>query len=138
MAILQQPSIVSRSLIERASQVTFSNASLAVVCNGLVGALEYLETPDWLDRVVEEVPGPFATLVRELGLAPLPEREGRELTLYCIGITTDLIARELLRRKAELIGQSQRMDAAAEPEKYRALQIELVRIEAERRALRAE
>lgn len=138
MAMLQQPAIVGRSFLERASQVVFSNASLAVVCHGLVGALESFESTDWLDRVVEEVPGAFANLVRELALAPLPEREGRELTLYCIAITTDLIARDLLRRKAELIGQSQRMDAQAEPEKYRALQIELVRIEAERRALRTE
>ncbi len=138
MAMLQQAAIIGPAIIERATQVIFSNPSLAVVRDGMVASLAAVGSAAWLDEVICAVPAPFATLVKELGLAPLPEREGRELTLYCIGVTTDLIARDLLRRKAELLGQFQRMDAAAEPEKYRALQVELVRIEAERRALRTE
>jgi DNA primase len=138
MAVLQQPLIIGRELVQRASQVEFSNASLGVVRDGVMASMDSFDSPEWLARVIDEVPAPFATLVKELGLAPLPEREGRELTAYCQAVTTDLIARDLLRRKAELLGQSQRTDAAAEPEKYRALQVELVRIEAERRALRTE
>lgn len=138
MAILQQPTLIGRGLVERASQVAFANPSLAVVRDAVTASMDDLDSADWLARLIDEVPAPFAMLVKELGLAPLPEREGRELSLYCQAVTTDLIARDLLRRKAELLGQSQRTDAAAEPEKYRALQIELVRIEGERRALRAE
>ncbi len=138
MAMLQQPALIGRGLLERASQVDFANASLAVVRDGVMASMADFDSADWLARVIGEVPAPFAMLVKELGLAPLPERENRELTLYCQAVTTDLIARDLLRRKAELLGQSQRTDAAAEPEKYRALQVELVRIEAERRALRSE
>ncbi len=138
MAMLQQPMLIGRGLVERASQVAFADASLSVVRDGVMASMEDFDSIDWLARVIDEVPAPFAMLVKELGLAPLPEREGRELTLYCQAVTTDLVARDLLRRKAELLGQSQRTDAAAEPEKYRALQVELVRIEAERRALRSE
>ena len=138
MAILQQPILIGRGLVERASQVAFANPSLSVVRDGVTASMEDFDSAGWLARVIDEVPAPFAMLVKELGLAPLPEREGRELTLYCQAVTTDLIARDLLRQKAELLGQSQRTDAAAEPEKYRALQVELVRIEAERRALRSE
>ena len=138
MAMLQQPALIGRGLLERASQVDFANASLAVVRDGVMASIDDFDSVGWLARVIDEVPAPFAMLVKELGLAPLPERENRELTLYCQAVTTDLIARDLLRRKAELLGQSQRTDAAAEPEKYRALQVELVRIEAERRALRSE
>jgi DNA primase len=138
MAILQQPALIGRGLVERASQVGFLNPSLAVVRDGVMASMDDFDSPGWLARVIDEVPAPFAMLVKELGLAPLPERENRELTLYCQAVTTDLIARDLLRRKAELLGQSQRTDAAAEPERYRALQVELVRIEAERRALRSE
>ncbi|MDQ1597067.1 MAG: primase, partial [Microbacteriaceae bacterium] len=138
MAILQQPEIIGRELVQRASQVTYANPALAVVRDGVAGSMDAFDTSGWLARIIEEVPAPFATLVKELGLAPLPEREGRELTIYCKAVTTDLIARDLLRRKAELLGQSHRTDAAAEPEKYRELQVELVRIEAERRALRSE
>jgi DNA primase len=138
MAILQQPQIIGRELVERANLVAFSNPSLGVVRDGIMASMDAFDSAEWLGRVIDEVPSPFSTLVKELGLAPLPEREGRELTAYCRAVTTDLIARDLLRRKAELLGQSQRTDAAAEPEKYRALQVELVRIEAERRALRTE
>ena len=138
MAVLQQPTLIGRGLVERASQVDFSNPSLSVVRDGVMASMDDFDSSGWLARVIDEVPAPFAMLVKELGLAPLPERENRELSLYCQAVTTDLIARDLLRRKAELLGQSQRTDAVAEPEKYRALQVELVRIEAERRALRSD
>ncbi|MEO6943523.1 MAG: DNA primase [Lacisediminihabitans sp.] len=138
MAILQQPAAVGRELVERANIVTYSNASLAVVRDGIAASVDALESPDWLARVISEVPGPFMTLVQELGVAPLPEKDGRELGIYCQGVTIDLIGRDLLRGKAELLGRLQRTDAVAEHDKYREIQTELVRIEAERRALRAE
>ncbi len=138
MGILQQPVLVGRALVERASQVEFANPSLGVVRDGVMASLDDLDSAGWLARVIDEVPAPFAMLVKELGLAPLPERKGRELGLYCQAVVTDLIAKDLLRRKADLLGKLQRTDAAAEPEKNRALQVELVRIEAERRALRTE
>jgi DNA primase len=49
-----------------------------------------------------------------------------------------LIERDLLRRKTELLGALQRTDGAAEPERYRALQRELVELEAERRRVRGD
>ncbi|MEO7123107.1 MAG: DNA primase, partial [Lacisediminihabitans sp.] len=138
MAILQQPAAVGRELIDRANRVAYANPSLAVVRDAITASMDAVESAAWLDRVIDEVPGPFATLVKELGVAPLPEREGRELGSYCQGITIDLISRDLLRGKAEMLGRLQRTDASAEPEKYREIQRELVRIETERRALRTE
>jgi DNA primase len=138
MAILQQPAAVGRELIDRAGQVAYANPSLAVVRDAIVASMEVVDSAGWLDRVISEVPGPFATLVKELGVAPLPERDGRELEIYCQGVTTDLISRDLLRRKAEMLGRLQRTDAVADAERYREIQRELVRIETERRALRSE
>ncbi|MCU1514547.1 MAG: primase [Microbacteriaceae bacterium] len=138
MAMLQHPDIVGVELVQRASQAAYSNASLAVVRDGIAASIDAIGSPQWLDRVIGEVPPPFANLVKELGVAPLPEKEGRELTAYCRGVTASLIDRDLLRRKAELLGDSHRTDAAAEPAKYREIQVELVRIEAERRDLRPE
>jgi DNA primase len=136
MAILQHPESIGVSLVQRASQAAYSNASLAVVRDGIAASMDAFESTDWLDRVIREVPAPFARLVKELGVAPIPEKEGRELTIYCQGVTANLIDRDLLRRKAELLGSLQRTDAAAEPARYREIQVELVRIEAERRELR--
>lgn len=142
MAVLQLPAEVGRELALRASQSSFANASLAVIRDGVASALadtgedDAFASPLWLDRVVEEVPAPFAALVRELGMAPIPEKAGRELGSYCRGITLSLIDRDLLRQKAELLGRLQRTDWTGEAERYRQLQQELVRVEGERRALR--
>jgi DNA primase len=138
MVMLQQPAAVGRALVERASQVTFSNPSLAVVKDGIAASMDDFDSPRWLDRVIDEVPGPFTTLVKELGVAPIPERDNRALAIYCQGVTTDLIGKHLLHQKSEMLGNLQRTDAAAEPTRYLEIQKELVRIEAARRALRTE
>jgi DNA primase len=138
MVMLQQPAAVGRALVERASQVTFSNPSLAVVKDGIAASMDDFDSPRWLDRVIDEVPGPFSTLVKELGVAPIPEKDNRALAIYCQGVTTDLIGRHLLHQKSEMLGNLQRTDAAAEPARYLEIQKELVRIEAARRALRTE
>jgi DNA primase len=144
MAILQAPVEVGRDLATRASQAAFANPSLAVVRDGIAGALapaadggaDAFASAGWLDRVLEEVPTPFRRLVTELAMAPLPEQSGRDLRLYCVGIATSVIDRDLLRQKAELLGRLQRADATAEPERYGQLQRALVSVEQERRALR--
>jgi DNA primase len=138
MAILQQPTEVGRPLVERAAQAGFANASLAVVRDAIASCLDALESASWLERIIDEVPAPFSMLVKELGLAPIPEKSGRELAAYCQGITSALIDRDLLRRKADLLGRLQRTDATAEPERYSEVQRELVRVETERRALRSD
>jgi DNA primase len=138
MAILQHPEAVGVELILRASQAAYANGSLAVVRDGIAASMEAIASPQWLERVIKEVPAPFATLVKELGLAPLPEKPDRELTIYCRGVVANLIDRDLLRLKAEALGRLQRTDGAAEPARYREIQVELVRIESERRALKTD
>jgi DNA primase len=144
MAMLQHPESIGIDLVRRASQSRYSNPSLAVVSEGITGALGSPDGPAafastaWLDRVVAEVPLPYANLVKELGVAPIPEKENRELTIYCRGIASGMVDRDLLRQKTELLGALQRTDAVAEPQRHRELQVELVRIEAERRILRGD
>ncbi|HAM25413.1 MAG TPA: DNA primase [Microbacteriaceae bacterium] len=138
MALLQHPEAIGLDLAERASRTAYANASLAVVRDGIAASMDAFDSPEWLDRVIAEVPAPFAMLVKELGVAPLPEKEGRDLTTYCKGVTANLIDRDLLRRKAEMLGRLQRTDATADPGAYREVQVELVRIEAERRELRTD
>ncbi|MGO4691179.1 DNA primase [Glaciibacter sp. 2TAF33] len=137
MAMLQHPSLIGVDLLQRATQTTFGNQSLAVVSNGIAASVAHAADQDWLDRVLAEVPAPLANLVQQLAVAPLPERTEREITRYVRDITIALVDRELLRLKAELLGRLQRADAANR-EVYSTLQRELVRVEAERRSLREE
>ncbi len=137
MAMLQFPAMVGADLTRRATQTAFANQSLAVVRDGIATTLDAMDSPDWLVRVANEVPAPFSTLVTELGVAPIPERSEKELTAYVRGVTSSLIERDLLRRKADLLGRLQRADPE-QRDAYTALQHELVQIEADRRKLRDE
>jgi len=136
MAVLQQPGMVGEPLVRRAVAAAFTTPSLAVVRDGIAGSIDHLSSADWLDRVIEEVPVPFAGLVKELGVAPIPARDEKALAAYCIGVVTGLIDRDLSRSKAELLGRLQRTDAREDAERFRDLQQQLARIEQERRALR--
>jgi DNA primase len=137
MAMLQHPELVGNDLVMRAAQVTFVNESLAVVRDGVIGSMDALGGADWLSRVALEVPESFATLVKQLGVAPLPNRgDADKLAIYVKGVTAELVGRDLLRRKAELIGRLQRTDATHERDRYQEIQRELMQVEAERRALR--
>ena len=136
MAILQYPASVGRELAERVTEVAWNNTSLAVVRDGIAVSMDAFDSPNWLDRVIAEVPLPFATLVKELGVAPMPVGGESELALYCTGVASGLIDKDLVRRKRDLLGQLQRLDSIADPARSRELQTELVRVEQERRALR--
>ncbi len=137
MAILQYPAEVGRDLVTRAVDVVFTDATLGVVRDAIATSLDRIESPEWVAAVTEEVPTPFASLVTQLSVAPIPER-AEAIALYCQGIVSALVDRDLLRRKRELLGSMQRLDATADPERFAEVQRELVRVEAERRALRPE
>ena len=136
MAMLQYPAEVGLDFIRRGANVTFTDNTLAVVSDAIATSAEHWEAPDWLARVSDEVPLPFATLVKQLGVAPIPARP-ELIGAYCKDVVAGLIDRDLLRQKKELLGALQRTDATAEVEKYGQIQRDLVRVEGERRALRA-
>ncbi len=135
MALLQHPESVGRDLAARMSQVVFSNQTLKVVRDGLAASIEEFGTGKWLDRIAEEVGEDLSGIVHQLTIAPIPEKEGREMSIYCVGVVSSLIRRDLLSKKADLLGQLQRTDQSADPERYRELQRQLMSVEAERRSL---
>ncbi|ARC57083.1 DNA primase [Frondihabitans sp. 762G35] len=138
MAILQYPAAADSSLVAQAAFAQFVNGSLAVVRDAVAASLDQLTAPDFLGAVLDQTPGPFAGLVKELAVGPLPEREGSDMALYATGILSSLVERDLLRQKAELLGQMHRTDAATEPDRRRQIAQKLVDVEAARRRLRNE
>ncbi|HEX6365551.1 MAG TPA: toprim domain-containing protein, partial [Agromyces sp.] len=134
-AMLQYPDRIGPDRLRNAIDSRFGNASLAVVRDGIASVLASSDPAVRIDRVVDEVPPPFADLVRQLAVAPVPQRSEAELTAYVQGIVGALIDRELLRQKSELLGRLQRTDRA-DTGTYATLQRALVELEAERRSLR--
>ncbi len=137
MAMLQHPGHIGADLMALAAAIEFTEPSLAVVRDAVTVNAEHWQGAEWIARVTAEVPVRFATLVNQLAVAPIPEREDR-LESYCKRIVSDFIDRDLLRQKVALMGAMQRLDAASEPDRYTQVQRDLVRIETERRALRGD
>ncbi|GAA4666908.1 DNA primase [Frondihabitans cladoniiphilus] len=138
MAILQHPTAASRDLTTHAAFAVFVNGSLAVVRDAVAASLDQLDSANWIEAVLAQTPAPFVRLVQELAVGPLPEREGHDMAVYCEGILSSLVERDLLRKKAELLGKMHRTDAKAAPDAYRLLATQVVEVEAARRVLRNE
>jgi DNA primase len=137
MAILQFPQAVGPALVAKAVESRFTNQTLAIVRDAIRGQLDALESPEWLQRVGEEVPQGFESLVTQLGVAPIPERE-EQIAVYCRGVVTSLVDRDLLRRKGELLGAMQRARADGDHERELSLSRASAALESERRELRGE
>jgi DNA primase len=135
MAILQHPADVGRVLVERVTGVRFVNPTLTVVRDAVATSIASLDSPEWVASVTAEVPATYASLVQQLAVGPIPERQDR-MAAYCARVVSDLVDRDLLRTKADLLGALQRTDSVGDPEKYRQLQEQLVSVETERRRLR--
>jgi DNA primase len=137
MAMLQHPTDIGAELMARATRVGFSNTTLAVVRDAIATSLDSMESPDWVSAVLREVPTPFASLVQQLAIAPIPQRADK-IAEYCLEVAASLVQLDLLRAKADLLGSLQRTDAAADPERYARIQRDLLSVEQERRVLRNE
>ena len=135
--MLQYPDAVGADLLRHAVDSRFGNASLAVVRDGIASVLGSPDPSIRVDRIVEEVPAPFAGIVHQLAVSPVPQRSEAELAAYVTGVVSALVDRELLRQKSELLGRLQRTDRD-DVTTYATLQRGLVELETERRALRGD
>ncbi|NNC10759.1 DNA primase [Planctomonas sp. JC2975] len=137
MAILQYPQHVWPERARAVAEARFSNPSLAVVRDAVAANLDVYGAASWVERVAGEVPPPFASLVRQLSVAPVPARDEAGVSSYASSVTASLVDRELLRRKADALGRLQRADPADAVARG-AVQQELVLIDAERSRLRGD
>ncbi|GGI48372.1 DNA primase [Agromyces flavus] len=144
-AMLQYPDVVGVDLLRQGVDCRFGNATLAVVRDGIASALSSgpagsggtATTTLSVERVVGEVPAPFASIVQQLAVLPVPQRNDAELAAYVRGVVGGLVDRELLRQKQELLGRLQRTDRADQAT-FAAIQRALVDLEHERRSLRGD
>ena len=137
MAMLQHPDAVGHELMSRAMQVRIGNPTLAVIRDGIAASIDQASAADWLQRVGAEVPTDFQSLVIQLGVAPIPQREDA-VAEYCEGVVAALVDRDLLRQKAEVLGAMQRAKSEGDQERWDRLSRESVALETERRQLRKE
>jgi DNA primase len=128
--------VMGEALLARAAHAAVTNETLRVVRDAVVANLERAQDRDWVEHVAADVPGPFASLVHQLAVAPIPAADEAGLARYSKDVAISLIERDLLREIAELRGALQR--ASTDPVLSRAVQVRLVELEREKRALRTE
>ena len=124
-------------LAARGASAYVANPSLAVVRDGVLASLDAIEAPDFSERVAAAVPAEIVPLVRTLAMAPIPQSTKEGVRAYVQGIVGSLVDRDILRRKAELLGSLQRL-GGSDPEGSKRLQEQLVELERERRSLQEE
>ncbi|MFP5312278.1 MAG: toprim domain-containing protein, partial [Actinomycetes bacterium] len=137
---LQQPSLLEGAMWDRFAAAGFATPAFQAVHDAMraTGPGLVRDPVQWVERVMHEVPEPLRPLVSELAVVPLPAHTEEAVLKYCRDILARLFELQITRVKADKMGQLQRLDAAADPETYQRLNRELMMLEMERRALRAE
>ncbi|MDQ0801846.1 DNA primase [Arthrobacter sp. SLBN-112] len=138
---LQQPALLAGAVWDRFAAARFATPAFQAVHDAMRASGPGQAAGDpvrWVEHVMHEVPEPLRPLVSELAVVPLPAHTEEAVLKYCRDILSRLFELQITRVKAEKMGQLQRLDPAADPETYQRLNRELMMLEMERRALRAE
>ncbi|NUT71696.1 DNA primase [Pseudarthrobacter sp. C4D7] len=137
---LQQPALLAGGVWDRFAAARFAIPAFQAVHDAMraTGPGLTVDPVRWVEHVMHEVPEPLRPLVSELAVVPLPAHTEEAVLKYCRDILSRLFELQITRVKADKMGQLQRLDAAADPETYQRLNRELMMLEMERRALRAE
>ncbi|MGO1182711.1 MAG: DNA primase [Micrococcaceae bacterium] len=136
--VLQQPTKLSAEQWQAFYTSQFKVPAFAAIHSGVMAAGSAGATPtNWVDKVVDEVPQPLASLVAELAVTSLPARTEEDLVRYCRDIMNRLFELQITHRKADLMGQLQRLGSEADSETFTAINQELMELEQRRRALRS-
>jgi len=135
MAMLQQGGSIGPELMQQAVTAQVSEPNLRIVRDAMAAAIEAFGSPGWLARVVDETPESHRPLVRELAMAPMPQRNVDQLAAYSRDVVISLLDRDLVSLKKELLARLQRIGDPAAPGSRR-IQEQLVALEGARRGLR--
>ncbi|MCU1566431.1 MAG: primase [Pseudarthrobacter sp.] len=137
---LQEPALLAGGVWDRFAAARFATPAFQAVHDAMraTGPALTADPVRWVEHVMHEVPEPLRPLVSELAVVPLPASTEEAVQKYCRDILARLFELQITRVKADKMGQLQRLDPAADPETYQRLNRELMMLEMERRALRAE
>lgn len=138
--VLQDPSVLAGPAWDRFEMSRFATPAYAAVHDAIraAGLARAADPVAWVEAVRQEMPEPLRGLVSELAVVPLPASTPEAMQRYCRDILARLFELQITRIKADKMGRLQRLDAAANPEEFQQLNRELMELEMQRRALRAE
>lgn len=137
--VLQQPAQLTAAQWQAFYEARFLAPAHAAIHDAVRAAGASGATPaQWVEQIRQEVPEPLRGFVSELAVTPLPAGNDDALVRYCSDIMNRLFELQITHAKAELMGRLQRMDPASDPEGFNSLNRQLMELEIQRRALRAD
>jgi DNA primase len=138
--VLQEPGSLAGEGWDRFAAVQFTVPAYGAVHTAVraTGLGPAGDPVSWVEHIRQEVPEPLRPLVSELAVVPLPASTPDAMQRYCRDILARLFELQITRVKADKMGQLQRLDPAAQPEDFQRLNRELMELEMQRRALRAD
>lgn len=135
MAMLQQPAGIGIDLLSQAATAQMFEPDLAVVRDAIAQAIA-VAGESTLEGVLASAPESHRGLVRELAMAPMPERRAEQLPVYAREVVISLLDRDLVSLGRELRARLQRLPDVTDAD-GRRIQEQLVALEAARRGLRS-
>lgn len=137
MAMVQQAPAIGAELLAQAVTAEVREPTLRAVRDAIAAVVSSLGAADWVEQILAAAPPHARTVIRELAVVPMPQRDPAQLGSYAQAVVVSLLDRDLLALKGELVARMQRIgdpsDAAS-----RRIQEQLTALEAARRSLRAE
>ena len=137
--VLQHPTLLSAEqwrafYTSRFTVPQYAAVHAAVKRAGASGA----SPQHWVDAVRDAVPEEIGAVVSELAVREIPARTEADVVRYCQDIMNRLFALQIQHQKEELLGRLQRLGPDGAHDEFVRLNEELMRLEARRRALRAD
>ncbi|WIK82432.1 DNA primase [Micrococcus lylae] len=137
--VLQHPTLLSAEQWQAFYEARFTVPQYAAVHRGIMTAASGGATPQvWVESISDHVPPEVRGVVSALAVRDLPARTEADVVRYCRDIMNRLFGLQIQHRKAELLGQLQRLGAGGDPAEFSRLNTELMELEARRRALRSD
>jgi DNA primase len=135
--LVQYPQSFNQGQLLRLAKVGMAHPANNAILQALVQALS-ANSETWLGRVQQVAPAELQSMLLGLAAAELPVKSEEKVLEYAQAVVSKALERALVNEKNEALAKLRRIDAAANPSEYEAVQQLLVQLERERRALMGE
>lgn len=131
--LVQVPSAFNQGQLQRIAKAGMRASAHQALLEQLPVALT-VDAPNWLARIQRAIPENLEQLLREVAAKPLPASTPEHVAAYAKGVVAGALDRAIASQRAELLAELKRTEAATS--RFDEIQVELVQLEAERRALK--
>lgn len=133
--LLQYPELVSMDVTDQVLAVQFTIAPFAEIAGVISNQRDLLGSSNRVEEICALVGPRVRGLVQQLAVQPLPVLTAENVRPFVSGVVVGLLNNQFALEKQQLLGRLQRLENAGQADESRAVQRELMLLEARRRQL---